>query len=442
MVNQRMPHEDLFTPRPEKAAAPSSITVTELNRRIKGMLEGQFGTIWVEGEISNYRPVSSGHIYFTLKDAGSQITVAFFKGNQRNLKSPLKDGLHVRVLGDVTLYLERGQHQLVARIVEPAGKGNLQEAFEALKAKLMAEGLFDPARKRPLPALPRHIGIVTSPTGAALQDILTVLNRRFPDLHILLAPVKVQGDGAAAEIARAIDLLNTREDLDVLIVGRGGGSIEDLWSFNEEAVARAVARSRLPVISAVGHEIDFTICDFVADLRAPTPSAAAEIVVQPQADLEAMVFDLRGRLTRALENRLLQLRHRLTRAAHSYVFHEPRHLLRQRRQDINQMRMRLAAALQGEYRERQQRLDTAHEGMAAHARAQLKEKRLVLNRLESQVRALGPMAVLERGYTITRGADGRALTSVNGIKDGATLITVLADGQITSITREIERNET
>ena len=236
-----MQPEDLFSTK-APADTSSAISVSELNRRIKVLIEAQYGSLWVEGEISNYRPAASGHIYFTLKDSGSQIPVVFFKGAQRGLKSPLKEGLKVRIFGEVTMYLERGQHQIIARIVEPAGKGNLQEAFEALKARLAAEGLFDPQRKRPLPFFPQHIGIVTSPTGAAIQDMLTVLNRRFPNLHILLAPVKVQGDGAAAEIAAAIDLLNTRHDLDVLIVGRGGGSIEDLWSFNEEMVARAVAR--------------------------------------------------------------------------------------------------------------------------------------------------------------------------------------------------------
>jgi len=436
-----MQQDELFQPASAGQPPGAALSVTELNRRIKAMLDAGFGSLWVEGEISNYRPAASGHIYFTLKDAGSQINVVFFKGSQRGLKTALKDGLKVRVFGEVTMYIERGQHQLVARMVEPASKGNLQEAFEALKARLSAEGLFDSSRKRPIPFLPRHIGIVTSPTGAALQDMLTVFNRRYPNLHILLAPVKVQGEGAAAEIARAIDLLNNRNDLEVLIVGRGGGSIEDLWSFNEEVVARAIARSRIPVISAVGHEIDFTISDFVADLRAPTPSAAAELAVRPRSDLEDMINDQRRRLARSLENRLLQFRNRLTRAAHSYVFHEPRHLLHQRRQDLNQIRLRLTSALQDVYREKQQRLDSAHENITSRARIHVKEQRLVLSRLESQLRALGPLAVLERGYSITRGADGRALSSVKGLKEGAPLVTILADGQITSITREIKRNE-
>lgn len=434
-----MQPEDLFSTK-APADTSSAISVSELNRRIKVLIEAQYGSLWVEGEISNYRPAASGHIYFTLKDSGSQIPVVFFKGAQRGLKSPLKEGLKVRIFGEVTMYLERGQHQIIARIVEPAGKGNLQEAFEALKARLAAEGLFDPQRKRPLPFFPQHIGIVTSPTGAAIQDMLTVLNRRFPNLHILLAPVKVQGDGAAAEIAAAIDLLNTRHDLDVLIVGRGGGSIEDLWSFNEEMVARAVARSRLPVISAVGHEIDFTICDFVADLRAPTPSAAAELVIRPRAEFEGMLLDLRRRLSQSLQNCSLQFRTRLVRAAHSHVFHQPKHLLTTYRQEVAQLRMRLAGSLRSEYVERQQRVDSAAQAMAAALRTRLLEKRLVLQRIESQLRALGPHAVLQRGYSITRLADGRVLTRVSDAKKGSQIITMLADGQITSTVNETNKD--
>lgn len=432
---------DLFSPRPA-ATPPKSISVTELNRRIKTMIERELGTLWVEGEISNYRPAASGHIYFTLKDEGSQITVAFFKGQQRGLKSSIKDGLRVRVYGDVTMYLERGQHQIIARIIEPAGQGNLQQAFEALKEKLMAEGLFDASRKRPLPFLPRHIGIVTSPTGAAIRDMLSILNRRFPNLHIVIAPVNVQGESAAAEIAQAIDLLNTRQDLDVIITGRGGGSIEDLWAFNEETVARAIARSRLPVISAVGHEIDFTISDFVADLRAPTPSAAAELVVRPRADLEALLRTHHFRLNQALENRALQLRGRLIRAARSYVFHEPQHLMRQYRQTLTNASMRLVSALRSEYVERQQRLDNAHSSMLNFSRAHVREKQLVLERLSSQLRALGPHAVLERGYSITRHADGQVITRAGDASPGATIVTMLAHGQLHSTITAIEKEHT
>jgi exodeoxyribonuclease VII large subunit len=427
-----MLQDDLFSLRPEKPAAPKSVSVTELNRRIKSLIERELGTLWVEGEVSNYRPAASGHIYFTLKDEGSQIPVAYFKGSQRGFRLALKDGMKVRVYGDVTLYLERGQHQLIARMIEEAGKGDLQKAFEELKEKLNREGLFDAARKRPLPFLPRHIGIVTSPTGAAIQDMLNILQRRYPNLHILVAPVRVQGDGAAAEIAKAIDLLNTRADLDVLIIGRGGGSIEDLWAFNEEVVARAIARSRLPVISAVGHEIDFTISDFVADLRAPTPSAAAELVVRPRADLEEQLRGLGRRLNQMLERQALHFRNRLIRAAHSYVFREPGHLLRQHRQSIQHARLRLVSALRGEYVERQQRVDEAQGAMHAVAKTRAREKRLQLERLTAQLRALGPQAVLERGYSITRTTDGRVVMKTTDVKAGQEVETLLAVGSIKS----------
>jgi len=429
-----MLQDDFFTARQEKPNT-KSVSVSELNRRIKSLIERELGTLWVEGEVSNFRPAASGHIYFTLKDEGSQIPVAFFKGSQRNFKLALKDGMKVRVFGDVTLYLERGQHQIIARMIEESGKGDLQKAFEELKEKLQKEGLFETARKRPLPFLPQHIGIVTSPTGAAIQDMLNILHRRFPNLHIVIAPVKVQGDGAAAEIARAIDLLNTRQDLDVLIVGRGGGSIEDLWAFNEEAVARAIFRSRLPVISAVGHEIDFTISDFVADLRAPTPSAAAELVVRPRADLEEHVRGLSRRLNQSLERRALLFRNRLIRAAHSYVFREPGHLLRQHRQSIQNVRLRLVAALRGEYVERLQRVDEAQTGLLQQIQMTTREKSMLLKRLEAQLRALGPRAVLERGYSITRTLDGHVVTKAKSVKAGQELETLLAEGSITSVVK-------
>lgn len=416
-----------------------ALSVTELNRRVKAMIERGFDDLCVEGEISNYRPAASGHVYFTLKDETSQIPVVLFRGQQRGLKTDLREGLKVRVHGKVTMYLERGQHQLLARMIEEAGEGDLQKAFEALKEKLSREGLFDPDRKRPLPFLPRHIGIVTSPTGAAIRDMLNVLGRRFPNLHILIAPVRVQGEGSAEEIARAIDLLNTRGDLDVLIIGRGGGSIEDLWAFNEEAVARSVARSRLPVISAVGHEIDFTISDFVADLRAPTPSAAAELVVRPRADLEEEIRRLSQRVRHALENRTLQFRNRLTRASHSYVFHEPGHLLRRYRQDLQHFRLRLAASLRGEYVERQQRVDDAHNRLVQAVRTVTREQRLVLERLTSQLRALGPRSVLERGYSITRTRSGKVLASASEAASGEELITLLADGSIHSTVTAINK---
>lgn len=279
-------------------------TVTELTWLIKTQVEDAFSDVWVEGEVSNLRMPSSGHLYLTLKDEASQLKVVVFRASGRHLKFQLRDGQHILCRGHLTVYEPRGEYQLVADYVEPKGIGALQLAFEQLKERLRAEGLFDEARKRPLPTLPRRIGIVTSPTGAVLHDMLKILARRFPNLSILVNPVPVQGEGASVEIARAIEEMNVMAPsvggIDVLILARGGGSLEDLWAFNEEAVARAIAASQIPVISAVGHETDYTISDFVADLRAPTPSAAAEMVVKPKQEFKDRLEALNGRLRQAM----------------------------------------------------------------------------------------------------------------------------------------------
>jgi exodeoxyribonuclease VII large subunit len=432
-----MIQDDLFAPRPPPARV--ALSVTELNRRIKALVETEFGTLWVEGEVSNFRPAGSGHQYFTLKDEGSEIPIVFFRGAQQASRVVLRNGLKIRVYGEVTVYVERGRHQVVARLIEEAGVGDLQRAFEALKAKLEAEGLFDPARKRALPALPRHIGLVTSPGGAAVRDLLSILLRRMPRLHVVLAPVRVQGEGAAGDIARAMDTLNRRSDLELLIVGRGGGSIEDLWAFNEEVVARAIARSRLPVVSAVGHETDFTIADFVADLRAPTPSAAAELAVPVAAELAAELGVLGRRVRQALEREALRWRSRLNRAAHSYVFREPGRLLREHRQGLRHIRLRLATRLRGAYVERQQRVDEAQGGLRQAVTDRIKESRHRLDTLAARLRALGPQAVLERGYSITRDGEGRVVTRVEGIAAGQELHTMLADGMVVSKVVTTER---
>ena len=331
--------------------------VSELAQLIKISLENEFGNVWLEGELSNVLYHGSGHIYFTVKDADAQIQGAMFRGSQRNLRFRLVDGKKAKIFGKITSYAPRSQYQIIASQIEEAGKGSLQEQFEALKKKLAAEGLFAEERKKKLPLLPQHIGIVTSPSGAAIRDILNILNRRFPNLHILVAPVRVQGDGAAQEIAAAIDLLNARGGLDVLIVGRGGGSLEDLWCFNEEVVARAIARSQIPVISAVGHEIDFTISDFVADLRAPTPSAAAELLVGSKEAFEQQVRQGGARLARALKTQTLVLRNRLTAAAGSYVFREPQNLVRRSRDRLGTLRAAMANELRSAAQQRSQQVD-------------------------------------------------------------------------------------
>src|SRR6266403_1471667 len=299
------------------AVLPAQVlSVTELTHRVKDLLEERFPSVWVEGEISNVRSPSSGHIYFTLKDSGAQLAVVLFRGVAVKVGFKLKDGLQVIAFGDISVYEKSGQYQLVARRLLPKGLGALQLAFEELKQRLAKEGLFDSARKKPIPALPQRIGLVTSPTGAAIRDFLNIIGRRFPNVHIIIHPVRVQGEGAAQEIADAIDEFNAlhasrRLPLDVLIVTRGGGSLEDLWAFNEEVVARALARSNIPTISAVGHEIDFTIADFVADLRAPTPSAAAELVVKSKDEYCALMREYEKRLIKDLRLRLSEARGRL-----------------------------------------------------------------------------------------------------------------------------------
>jgi exodeoxyribonuclease VII large subunit len=429
-------------------------SVAEVNRKARMVLEGALGEVWVEGELSRVVVHSSGHWYFTIKDEQASVACAMFARDNATVTFKPKDGLKVQMLARPSLYEANGRYQLIASEMEEAGKGNLQEQFEQLKAKLKAEGLFDEARKKPLPILPKKIGVVTSPTGAAIRDIINVLTRRFPNIGILLIPAKVQGAGSEQGIAKAIDYLNTRADIDVMIVGRGGGSIEDLWAFNEEVVARAIAASQIPVISAVGHEIDFTIADFVADVRAPTPSAAAELAVREKGDLEGEIALYERRLNQALKTLAQDFRLRLNRAAHSYVFREPAALVKQYRQTIQSMETRMGDLLKLDAQKKFQRLESgnvrmahslqsgvrqAHQrvdelGMVMQHRMERKAERdgQKLQRLESQLRMLNPLAVLGRGYSLTRKPDGSVVRSADGIEVGETIVTQLADGKLIS----------
>lgn len=406
--------------------------VTELTRLIKTTLEDEIGEVWVEGEVSNLRRPASGHWYFTIKDENAQLACVMFRGNQRQAGCELQEGVKVRIFGLISVYEKSGQYQMMVRLIEPAGAGALQAAFEALKKKLAGEGLFDPARKKPIPLLPQHIGIVTSPTGAAIQDILNVISRRFSNLHIILAPVKVQGEGAAAEIAEAIDLFNAAGNVDVLIVGRGGGSLEDLWCFNEEIVARAVARSGIPIISAVGHETDFTICDFVADLRAPTPSAAAELVIGRKQDFEANLAHISRRLMRAIRADAQSRRARFTAAKNSYVFREPGNIARQMRERLSHIHSRLDHRLRGILREKQQTADELNLRLAQTVKSFLQLRKAELKNLATQIKAISPGAVLERGYSITYNAAGNILRSACQTHEGERLTTRLASGMVAS----------
>lgn len=445
-------------------------TVSELTRLVKQTLEDEVGRVWVEGEITNFRRQSSGHCYFTLKDERAQLSAVLFAGSQRGLTFQLADGLSVRAFGELTVFEPRGQYQLIVRRIEAAGAGALMARFEALKRKLDAEGLFDAGRKHPLPLLPRHVGVVTSPTGAAIRDILNVVTRRFPNLHVVLAPARVQGTGAAEEIAAAIDRLNAQSaaaaagepsalhaPLDVLIVGRGGGSLEDLWCFNEEVVARAIARSSLPVISAVGHEIDFTIGDFVADVRAPTPSAAAELVVGRKEDFEERLRTHARTLRQVVRQELTERKGRLAAARASHVFREPSHAVRRLAQTLDGLDARLKQSLVGVAGRRQRRLDDIRgrlllqeatrmravdtrvdalaRRLALAAPDHVRQRRQRLEHLQRHLRALSPVAILERGYSLTRLADGTLVRSVRQVAPGVRLRTQVADGEVESQVR-------
>ena len=433
-------------------------TVTALTARIKGGLERWFRDVWVEGELSNVKfMASSPHAYFTVKDAGAQLPCAFFQAARNAaLRAVLRDGAKVRLRGALSVYAPRGAYQLLVRTAEPVGDGELMLRFEALKRALAAEGLFDPVRKRPIPALPRTVGVVTSPTGAAIRDILNVTRRRFAGVRILLAPARVQGEGAAAEIVEGIRLLNGLPDPpDVLIVGRGGGSLEDLWCFNEEAVARAVRASRIPVISAVGHEIDFTICDFAADLRAPTPSAAAELVVKNRADLVATVAALSRRLVLAARNATARARSRLELCARSRAFAEPASRLREQAQRLDLLAQRLDASLSAAAAERRRRLEAAPARLAAALAAAIQRARLRaaalaprpghalalragaerarVSALAAKLAALDPMAVLDRGYALVRNESGDVVARASAVSPGDRLAVVFRDGRVPAL---------
>ena len=414
----------MLTPKESALSAFRPIyTVSQLTAEIKTILEQNFEHLWVEGEISNLRLPTSGHLYFTLKDESAQVRAVMFRMQNRLLKFEPEDGLQVICYGRLSVYEPRGEYQIVVDHMEPKGLGALQLAFEQLKEKLSREGLFDPAHKKPLPHLPQKIGIVTSPTGAAIRDILQIIDRRFANVHILLYPVRVQGAGAAQEITQAIDELNQWPGIEVMIVGRGGGSLEDLWAFNEETVARAIFRSRIPIISAVGHEVDFTIADFVADLRAPTPSAAAELVVRNKIELIQSMESLGHRLYRAggvaLENR----RERLSSLIHRLA--DPRRRLSDLRLRLDDLCGRLMISVQQCLSRKRDRLRLETDGlMHLHPGRQLAELghrvaqlcRQMILALRAQLRlfrqrtegclgklqTLSPLAVLERGYSIAR----------------------------------------
>src|ERR1700675_1305320 len=337
-----------------------ALTVSELTARIRDLLGKNFTDIWVEGEISNCREAQSGHIYFTLKDDRSQVRCVFFKQQQRGIKFRPEDGLHVTGRGSISVYEARGEYQIYVENIDPIGLGALQLAFEQLKKRLEAEGLFAAERKKPLPMLPSRIGLITSPRGAAVRDVVRILRRRFPNVHLTVFPVRVQGEGAAAEIVKALKFFNQKKLVDVLILARGGGSLEDLWAFNEEIVARAIFASEIAVISGIGHETDFTIADFVADVRASTPSAAAELVVQTRREFDKHISELRDSLVSLIRYRLSNSSRRVHELAARRGFRRPADLLRQRRQRTDEMTSRLALGLRARLEQSRKRFNVTH----------------------------------------------------------------------------------
>jgi exodeoxyribonuclease VII large subunit len=439
---------------------PLILTVSELTRTVRDVLEGHIGDVWVEGEISNYRKQSSGHHYFTLKDDRSQVAcVMFARSYGAQSRVALWDGMQIQAYGRVTVYEARGQYQLIVQLIQSKGQGVLQAKFEALKSKLLAEGLFEASRKRALPKFPRRVALVTSPTGAVLQDMLNILQRRNPWLSILICPVRVQGEGAAAEISEMIRQVSLRAQelkVDVIIVGRGGGSFEDLWEFNEESVARAIYFSRIPVISAVGHEVDFTISDFVADVRAPTPSAAAEILAPDVMKLKSELSGWQADLDRLARQALEIRRVHLARLAESGCIRDPARLFVERQQQIDQLEMRLSRVGSSAFDYRRSQTARILAFLSAFRPDRLLEakrrevalmetrlKRIVSARIEYQndsvrrlansIRLLGPQQTLERGYSITLDANGNVVRSAASLKDGDLLLTRLADGDARSV---------
>lgn len=383
------------------------LSVSELTRQIKGVLELGFVNLWVQGEISNFKQHTSGHLYFTIKDDQAQISGVMWRSRAAQLRFRPSDGMKVMVRGNITVYEPRGSYQIDCLQIQPLGKGDLQIAFEQLKQKLFDEGLFDDEHKKPLPAFPQRIGIVTSPTGAAIRDMISVISRRFPSVELILVPVKVQGTGAAEEIAQAIQDLNSRSLADVLIVGRGGGSLEDLWAFNEEVVARAIHASTIPVISAVGHEVDYSISDFVADLRAPTPSAAAELVVKDKNELVELIRNFCYTMTGAMKTTIDSHKQTVAHLTQSYSFNKPLDLLRQRSQHVDELHRRLEQNLMYHFTLLRQRVRS----------------------LDGRMTTLDPKLVLKRGYAIVRQSD-RIVSTAKKTAAGAPATIEFHDGTV------------
>jgi exodeoxyribonuclease VII large subunit len=432
------------------------VPISAVTRYIKRLFEndGNLQDVWVKGELSNVKMHSRGHLYFTLKDEQSKVSAVMFAGNNRNLTFRPEEGMKVLIQGSFSVYEPQGQYQLYARTMQQDGVGNLFQAYEALKSKLDREGLFDADRKKSLPKFPINIGVITSPTGAAVKDIFTTIKRRFPIARVTLFPVLVQGPNAAPSIVRAIEQANDVSRVDLLIIGRGGGSIEELWAFNEEVVARAIAHSRLPVISAVGHETDFTIADFVADLRAPTPTAAAEMAVPHLDELRDRLHQRTLRLKRVMNEYQFGLQQNLNRLQKSYAFKYPTQLVKQKEQELDRNLEKLKRSVEGLFEENQKQLTHAHrqlalfspagqlqkanervvslhKGLLKETKRHLRQHQTIFSNKVSRLSSLNPLAVMERGYSLTyKRGKNELVKSIKQVQPGESLTIKLKDGQI------------
>lgn len=441
--------------------SPSIYTVSRLNQTVRLLLEQEMGQVWISGEISNFTQPSSGHWYFTLKDDTAQVRCAMFRNSNRRVTFRPQHGQQVLVRANITLYEPRGDYQIIVESMQPAGEGLLQQKYEQLKAKLSAEGLFDHQFKKPLPSPAHCVGVITSKTGAALHDILHVLKRRDPSLPVIIYPTAVQGDDAPGQIVRAIELANARRECDVLIVGRGGGSLEDLWSFNDERVARAIFASLIPVVSAVGHETDVTIADFVADLRAPTPSAAAEVVSRNQLELLRQIQNGQQRLEMAMDYFLANRTRRFTQIHHRLQQQHPQLRLARQQTVLERLRQRMNVALDNQLKRAvtrqlraaqrlnqqnpqpkiyraQTRIQQLEYRLADNIRARLSTTRERFGNAVTHLEAVSPLSTLARGYSVTTATDGKVLKQAKQVKAGDVLTTRLTDGWVESEVKAVK----
>jgi exodeoxyribonuclease VII large subunit len=442
---------------------PSIISVTRLNRLARQVLESEIGQVWVSGELSNFVAASSGHWYFTLKDSKAQIKTAMFKGANRGVKFSPKAGDKVVIRGSLSLYEARGDYQLIGEHMEPEGLGKLKQAYEALKAKLSAEGLFAMEAKQALPTSVKRLGVVTSPTGAAIHDILNVLKRRNPSIEVIIYPSLVQGATAAKSIAEQIHIANIRDEVDLLIVGRGGGSLEDLWAFNEEIVAYAISKSSLPIVSAVGHEVDVTIADYVADMRAPTPSAAAELVSTDKSQLERHIQQQQHRLSQVFEQHLKRIQYKLHLIESRLSNVHPAVQIRQANQHTDNLTMRLSQAInvklndaqsksknvtlrlqhaspKNAIKDKKQQLQKVSEKLNSIQQRQLSDKRYQLQRIADILNSVSPLSTLSRGYSIAFKND-KVVRSVSQLEKGDVIETRISDGSVIAKIQEITQKQ-